>query len=421
MAASVPTVTLSHSQDGQPLSAFARRRSSVNYAAAAAAASSAQQFNTNLLDVFNFHLPAASPGVVGAPRFGRRPSIGTATLSGMDIITTSSIGGQFILEDKLDSVFSLESTYCKDFECCGMNFPSLHELTAHYEEVHVTFRPNEPRLLDSVNEEEETRDSAHPSTPSPTLNVSMPYLAQTSNASSATPSSSMSSLSGNGAPVNTYSDQNSELNFSAGPSLQDVSHLRDGDEQLSIQKNSFSPPYHAGPSGDASLQHHGFDSQQQNTQSTNFTTVPGHPVQHTQPGYLFDSENTNLVTPTPKRARAPSFSLEAGDSGKRSRSQYFDGGYGYGNNSSMNDPKSFVEQPMQFHQSPPFYSNDIMNIQQHASQASQQYEQPSPAHSYAQHPDTFARPEFHSTVVCRYPRVEHQHTFSSHHDPKAHS
>ncbi|KAI8810176.1 hypothetical protein BJ742DRAFT_210473 [Cladochytrium replicatum] len=389
MAAPVPTVTVSHSQDGPPLSAFARRSSSVNYAAAAAAASSAQQFNTNLLDVFNFHLPAASPGVVGAPRFGRRPSIGTATLSGMDIITTSSIGGQFILEDKLDSVFSLETTYCKDFECCGMNFPSLHELTAHYEEVHVTFRPVEPRLLDSVNEEEETRDSTHPSTPSPTLTAGMPYLSQPN--APATPNSSMSSLVGNGVPVSTYSNQSSELNFSAGPSLQEVSHLRDGVEQLSIQKNSFSPPYNAG--GDSSRQHNGFDNLQQNGQPNNFAAVPGLPVQQT-PGCHFDSGNTNLVTPTPKRPRAPSFSLEGGDSGKRSRSQFLEGGYGYGNNPGMDEPKPFAEQSMRFHQGPTFYSTDIMNIQQHARQSSQQYEQSSPPRSFAQHTDSFTRPEF---------------------------
>ncbi|KNC97821.1 uncharacterized protein SPPG_06817 [Spizellomyces punctatus DAOM BR117] len=78
-------------------------------------------YNPDLLDVFNFH---------GALR-PRRPSFsGTLSLGGIDLIPPSSMS-------EGDSILNLESQFCKDFECCGNQFPSLHELLAHYETAHV--------------------------------------------------------------------------------------------------------------------------------------------------------------------------------------------------------------------------------------------------------------------------------------------
>ncbi|RKO90137.1 hypothetical protein BDK51DRAFT_44450 [Blyttiomyces helicus] len=92
-------------------------------------------YDPSLLDVYNFYSTSRP----------RRPSFsGTVTLAGMDIITTSANpGGGFHLNDDLrhDAVHSLENSFCKDFECCGTNLGSLHELLQHYEETHVRFRP----------------------------------------------------------------------------------------------------------------------------------------------------------------------------------------------------------------------------------------------------------------------------------------
>ncbi|KAI9104580.1 hypothetical protein DFS34DRAFT_603699 [Phlyctochytrium arcticum] len=81
-------------------------------------------YNPDLLDVYNFH---------GGVR-PRRPSFsGTFSLSGIDIIPPSTMS-----ED--DSILQLENQFCKDLNCCGTQFPNLHELLAHYETVHVNVR-----------------------------------------------------------------------------------------------------------------------------------------------------------------------------------------------------------------------------------------------------------------------------------------
>ncbi|TPX56918.1 hypothetical protein PhCBS80983_g04208 [Powellomyces hirtus] len=83
-------------------------------------------YNPDLLDMFNFH-GTARP---------RRPSFGgTLSLGGIDLIPSSGMA-----EAADSSVFNLESQFCKDFECCGTQFPSLHELLSHYETVHVNVK-----------------------------------------------------------------------------------------------------------------------------------------------------------------------------------------------------------------------------------------------------------------------------------------
>ncbi|KAJ3175324.1 hypothetical protein HDU87_006274 [Geranomyces variabilis] len=93
-------------------------------------------YNPDLLDTLNFH-GAARP---------RRPSFGgTLSLGGMDLIP--SAGMMMMNEhagagagDSYSSVHTLETQFCKDFECCGTQFPSLHELLSHYETVHVNVK-----------------------------------------------------------------------------------------------------------------------------------------------------------------------------------------------------------------------------------------------------------------------------------------
>ncbi|EDO19359.1 hypothetical protein Kpol_1002p4 [Vanderwaltozyma polyspora DSM 70294] len=37
---------------------------------------------------------------------------------------------------------NLEKQYCKDYSCCGLSLPSLHDLLRHYEEAHISMSPN---------------------------------------------------------------------------------------------------------------------------------------------------------------------------------------------------------------------------------------------------------------------------------------
>ena len=37
---------------------------------------------------------------------------------------------------------NLEKQYCKDYSCCGLSLPGLHDLLRHYEEAHISTSPN---------------------------------------------------------------------------------------------------------------------------------------------------------------------------------------------------------------------------------------------------------------------------------------
>ena len=45
---------------------------------------------------------------------------------------------------------NLEQQYCKDYSCCGLSLPSLHDLLRHYEEVHININTNHPMGLDHM-------------------------------------------------------------------------------------------------------------------------------------------------------------------------------------------------------------------------------------------------------------------------------
>ncbi|KAJ1551659.1 hypothetical protein HK096_005491 [Nowakowskiella sp. JEL0078] len=111
---------LSHPTFFVPESPLLRRKSSFdssNAAATAAAAFAAAQssdsslVSTGVTSSFSnqYNSMLLGPHDSSFSRMnGRRPSIGTVSLFGMDIINTSMVGGQFVTEDKVDSIFNFE-------------------------------------------------------------------------------------------------------------------------------------------------------------------------------------------------------------------------------------------------------------------------------------------------------------------------
>lgn len=70
----------------------------------------------------------------------------------------------------------LESTFCRNFTCCGQKLDDLHDLLQHYEECHVRFEDDEmPAMI--ADDEVESSDSS-------TASTSQPSSPRTSNAAS---------------------------------------------------------------------------------------------------------------------------------------------------------------------------------------------------------------------------------------------
>ncbi|KAJ1598453.1 hypothetical protein NDA14_000942 [Ustilago hordei] len=70
----------------------------------------------------------------------------------------------------------LESTFCRNFTCCGQKLDDLHDLLQHYEECHVRFEDDEmPAMI--ADDELESSDSS-------TASTSQPSSPRTSNAAS---------------------------------------------------------------------------------------------------------------------------------------------------------------------------------------------------------------------------------------------
>ncbi|SPO32532.1 related to Zinc finger protein SFP1 [Ustilago trichophora] len=70
----------------------------------------------------------------------------------------------------------LESTFCRNFTCCGQKLDDLHDLLQHYEECHVRFEDDEmPAMI--ADDEVESSDSS-------TASTSQPSSPRTSNAGS---------------------------------------------------------------------------------------------------------------------------------------------------------------------------------------------------------------------------------------------
>ncbi|KAJ1550876.1 hypothetical protein HK096_004479 [Nowakowskiella sp. JEL0078] len=105
------------SSNAVSVSAFTVTQTSDSSLANACAASSfSNQYNSMLLG------PHDSISRIN----GRRPSIGTVSLFGMDIINTSMVGGQFVTEDKVDSIFNFEPPTFEDLQM-HFNLESINE------------------------------------------------------------------------------------------------------------------------------------------------------------------------------------------------------------------------------------------------------------------------------------------------------
>ncbi|CBQ73941.1 related to Zinc finger protein SFP1 [Sporisorium reilianum SRZ2] len=129
------------------------------------------------LDSFSFQRPGgltprASSSFVGsasykepmAVSFGKDVSeFGTSTESDATVAPSS---------------LRLESTFCRNFTCCGQKLDDLHDLLQHYEECHVRFEDDEmPAMI--ADDEVESSGSSNAST-------SQPSSPRTSNAGSTT-------------------------------------------------------------------------------------------------------------------------------------------------------------------------------------------------------------------------------------------
>lgn len=79
----------------------------------------------------------------------------------------------------------LESTFCRNFTCCGAKLDDLHDLLQHYEECHVRFEDDEMPAMVADDEVESSASSSSPS--------SQPNSPRTANASSV--SSDLKSIS----------------------------------------------------------------------------------------------------------------------------------------------------------------------------------------------------------------------------------
>lgn len=81
----------------------------------------------------------------------------------------------------------LESTFCRNFTCCGQKLDDLHDLLQHYEECHVRFEDDEmPAMI--ADDEVESSDSS-------TASTSQPSSPRTSNAASTAASTAAAAAS----------------------------------------------------------------------------------------------------------------------------------------------------------------------------------------------------------------------------------
>ena len=69
----------------------------------------------------------------------------------------------------------LESTFCRNFTCCGRDLDDLHDLLQHYEECHVRFEDDEIPSMMTDEELDETSSIASdaPSAQSSTADESL--------------------------------------------------------------------------------------------------------------------------------------------------------------------------------------------------------------------------------------------------------
>ncbi|SNX86041.1 related to Zinc finger protein SFP1 [Melanopsichium pennsylvanicum] len=147
------------------------------------------------LDSFSFQRPGgltprASSSFVGsasykepmAVSFGKDVSeFGTSTESDVTVAPSS---------------VRLESTFCRNFTCCGQKLDDLHDLLQHYEECHVRFEDDEmPAMI--ADDEVESSDSSTASTSQPssprTSNAGSTSAAATSATAATTPGATNSS------------------------------------------------------------------------------------------------------------------------------------------------------------------------------------------------------------------------------------
>jgi hypothetical protein len=71
--------------------------------------------------------------------------------------------GSFSLQDNFTSQDDLETTFCRDFSCCGLVLQDLHDLLQHYEESHVRFEDDDNVAL--YSDDWSNSDSSAPNSP----------------------------------------------------------------------------------------------------------------------------------------------------------------------------------------------------------------------------------------------------------------
>ncbi|CAI4988054.1 CFC_HP_G0091260.mRNA.1.CDS.1 [Saccharomyces cerevisiae] len=98
------------------------RRSSIVPASANGAASAAASATTTATNTLQIQQPTKRPSVSNPP-YHRGYSISP------QIAYTAYLP-------------NLEKQYCKDYSCCGLSLPGLHDLLRHYEEAHISTSPN---------------------------------------------------------------------------------------------------------------------------------------------------------------------------------------------------------------------------------------------------------------------------------------
>lgn len=98
------------------------RRSSTVPASANGAASAAASATTTATNTLQIQQPTKRPSVSNPP-YHRGYSISP------QIAYTAYLP-------------NLEKQYCKDYSCCGLSLPGLHDLLRHYEEAHISTSPN---------------------------------------------------------------------------------------------------------------------------------------------------------------------------------------------------------------------------------------------------------------------------------------
>ncbi|KDN48459.1 hypothetical protein K437DRAFT_262259 [Tilletiaria anomala UBC 951] len=110
----------------------------------------------------------------------------TSTWSETQVITPSSLSSK------------LETTFCRNFTCCGQELDDLHDLLQHYEECHVRFDDTDefgsntpPGMVNDDGSSEDSSNSSSPSSPK--------SIAQAAAAAAAT-NAAAGNKAGNGTP-----------------------------------------------------------------------------------------------------------------------------------------------------------------------------------------------------------------------------